>query len=59
MKTLHILFTVVFGNKLQGLGKRPTVLLTLTNVLLSVSSKVNDTEVFFSKGLGDIIIVEQ
>ena len=59
MKTLHILFTVVFGNKLPSLGKRPTVLLTLTNVLLSWSSKVNDTEVFFSKGLGDIIIVEK
>ena len=34
MKNLYVVINIVFGNKLRSLGKTPTVLLTLTNILL-------------------------
>ena len=40
MENLYVVINIVFGNKLRSLGKTPTVLLTLTNILLRWSSKI-------------------
>ena len=40
MKNLYVVINIVFGNKLRSLGKTPSVLLTLTNILLRWSSKI-------------------
>ena len=41
MKALYIVISVVLGNILRSLRKRPTALLTLANTLLRCSSNVN------------------